>query len=85
MAAARAANAAQPDTHDYDEAATRDHFIDLLLREAGWDPDAPGVAEVPVAGMPSASGQGFVDYVLWGDDGRPLALVEAKAHPARPR
>jgi len=28
--------------------------------------------------MPTASGQGFVDYVLWGDDGKPLGLVEAK-------
>ena len=79
VAAARVANAAQPDRHDYNEEATRDHFIDLLLREAGWDPDASGVAEVEVAGMPTASGKGFVDYVLWGDDGSPLALVEAKA------
>ena len=28
--------------------------------------------------MPNGSGEGFVDYVLWGDDGKPLALVEAK-------
>ncbi len=28
--------------------------------------------------MPTESGQGFVDYVLWGDNGKPLALVEAK-------
>jgi type I restriction enzyme R subunit len=79
VAAARAANAARPDTHDYGEAATRDHFIDLLLREAGWNPDGPNVAEYEVSGMPYGTGQGFVDYVLWGDDGRPLALVEAKA------
>jgi type I restriction enzyme R subunit len=79
VAAARAANEAAPDAHDYGEAETRDHFIDLLLREAGWDPAAPGVAECAVEGMPNASGKGFVDYVLWGDDGRPLALVEAKA------
>ena len=79
VAAARAANAAQPDTHDYGEAATRDHFIDLLLREAGWNPAGENVAEYPVTGMPGASGKGRVDYVLWGDDGRPLALVEAKA------
>ncbi len=79
VAAARAANAQHPDTHDYGEAATRDHFIDLLLREAGWDPDGPDVAEYPVSGMPNLTGAGFVDYVLWGDDGRPLALVEAKA------
>jgi type I restriction enzyme R subunit len=79
VAAVRAANAAKPDTHDYNEAATRDHFIDLLLREAGWNPDGPNVAEYAVSGMPYGTGQGFVDYVLWGDDGRPLALVEAKA------
>lgn len=79
VAAARAANAALPDTHDYGEAATRDNFIDFLLREAGWNPTGANVAEYEVIGMPNASGQGFVDYVLWGDDGKPLALVEAKA------
>ena len=79
VAAARAANAARPDTHDYNEDETRRRFIDLLLREAGWDPDAPGVREVPVTGMPTPSGRGGADYVLWGDDGKPLAVVEAKA------
>ena len=42
----RAANAAKADTHDYGEADTRDHFVDKYLREAGWDPDAPGTTEV---------------------------------------
>jgi type I site-specific restriction endonuclease len=28
--------------------------------------------------MPNDQGEGFVDYVLWGDDGKPLAVVEAK-------
>ena len=28
--------------------------------------------------MPNATGEGFVDYVLWGDDGKPLAIIEAK-------
>ncbi|MCQ4162648.1 DEAD/DEAH box helicase family protein [Roseomonas sp. GC11] len=79
VAKAAAANAARPDTHDYAEAQTRDLYIDSLLREAGWDPQAPGVVEVPVTGMPNASGTGFVDYVLWGTDGKPLAVVEAKA------
>ncbi|WP_426954158.1 DEAD/DEAH box helicase family protein [Muricoccus radiodurans] len=79
VAKAAAANAARPDTHDYAEAQTRDLYIDSLLREAGWDPNAPGVAEVPVTGMPNPSGTGFADYVLWGADGRPLAVVEAKA------
>lgn len=79
VAAARLANAARPDHHDYGEAATRDNFIDLLLREAGWNPSAPNAVEYEVGGMPTASGKGFVDYVLWGDNGKPLALVEAKA------
>lgn len=79
VAAARQANAAVPDTHDYGEAETRDRFIDLLLKEAGWALDQPEDTEFEVAGMPSASGVGFVDYVLWGLDGKPLGLVEAKA------
>ncbi|UOE44152.1 DEAD/DEAH box helicase family protein [Agromyces larvae] len=79
IAEAKAQNAVVPDTHDYDEASTRDRFIDLLLREAGWDPTAPHVVEVPVTGLDgSPSGTGRVDYVLWGDDGKPLGLVEAK-------
>ncbi len=78
VAAARKANQAVPDPHDYDEAATRDAFIDLLLSEAGWPLDAPRDREFPVQGMPNQSGEGFVDYVLWGSDGKPLAVVEAK-------
>ncbi len=78
VAAAKAANAATPDTHDYSEAATRDYFIDLLLKEAGWQLDPKKNFEIEVTGMPNEQGKGFVDYVLWGDDGKPLALVEAK-------
>ncbi|SMX31900.1 DEAD/DEAH box helicase family protein [Actibacterium lipolyticum] len=78
VAAARKANQAVPDPHDYDEAATRDAFIDLLLAEAGWPLDQQRDRELPVKGMPNQSGEGFVDYVLWGDDGKPLAVVEAK-------
>jgi len=63
---------------DYSEAATRDLFIDLLLREAGWDPHGLNVSEYEVTGMPNNKGLGYVDYVLWGDDGLPLAIVEAK-------
>lgn len=78
IAAIRKANAAIPDDHDYSEAQTRDSFIDLLLTEAGWVLNQPRDREFPVSGMPNQSGDGFVDYVLWGDDGKPLALVEAK-------
>ena len=35
--------------------------------------------------MPNTEGKGFVDYVLWGDDGKPLALVEAKRTKRDPR
>ncbi|MCC7242385.1 MAG: DEAD/DEAH box helicase family protein [Acidobacteria bacterium] len=78
VAAAKKAAAAQPDTHDYSEADTRDYFIDLLLKEAGWPLDQARDREFEVAGMPNTQGKGFVDYVLWGDDGKPLGLVEAK-------
>lgn len=66
------------DTQDYREDETRDQFIDLLLNEAGWPLDKQRDREYPVTGMPSATGKGYVDYVLWGSDGLPLAVVEAK-------
>jgi len=68
----------QQDDRDYDEAETRDLFIDVLLREAGWPLADARDREYPVTGMPNQPGTGFVDYVLWGADGRPLAVVEAK-------
>lgn len=85
VAAAKQAAAAQPDTHDYSEAETRDYFIDLLLKEAGWALDEPRDREFEVSGMPNQEGKGFVDYVLWGDDGCPLGLVEAKRTRRDPR
>lgn len=82
IAASKAANEAQPDTHDYTEEQTRDLYIDLLLKEAGWALDQPQNNDVKrefeVQGMPNGQGVGYVDYVLWGDDGLPLAVVEAK-------
>ncbi|PSF29452.1 hypothetical protein C7H19_24345 [Aphanothece hegewaldii CCALA 016] len=78
IAAVKKANTSQPDPHDYSEAQTRDIFIDLLLKEVGWPLDQPRDREFEVTGMPNSSEQGFVDYVLWGDDGKPLGLVEAK-------
>lgn len=68
------------------EAQTRRIYIDMYLEEAGWDiletddlmqPGKAGI-EIKVAGMPTDSGEGFCDYVLYGRDGRPLAIVEAK-------
>ena len=76
--AAKKASASEPDTHDYSEAETRRSYIDVLLKEAGWILDPVKNFEVAVAGMPNNDGKGWVDYVLWGDDGKPLALIEAK-------
>ncbi|MCC6457983.1 MAG: DEAD/DEAH box helicase family protein [Caldilineaceae bacterium] len=78
VAAARAANSARPDTHDYSEQQTRDFYIDLLLKEAGWMLTQPRDREFEVDGMPNNTGKGYVDYVLWGDDDKPLAVIEAK-------
>ena len=85
VAEAKQAATAQPDTHDYSEAETRDYFIDLLLKEAGWPLDQARDREFEVSGMPNKQGKGFVDYVLWGDDGKPLGLVEAKRTRRDPR
>ncbi len=64
------------------EAETRKQLIDLLLKEAGWDDLKQGKdLEFEVRGMPlttNPSGIGYVDYVLWGKNGLPLAVVEAK-------
>jgi type I restriction enzyme R subunit len=78
IAEAKQRNARVPDTHNYSEEQTRDEFIDLLLHEAGWPLDQQQDREYEVGGMPSGSGKGYVDYVLWGRDGKPLAIVEAK-------
>ncbi len=78
LALAKKKSLETPDTHDYSEAKTREILIDVLLREAGWLLADPRDREFPVEGMPSESGNGRVDYVLWGDDGLPLAVVEAK-------
>lgn len=66
------------------ESETRKKYIDVALAEAGWRIADSGVmfpncyTEVPVEGMPNATGKGFVDYVLYGQDQIPLAVVEAK-------
>ena len=74
------------DKIDYSEAETRKLFIDLLLEEAKWEVlDKEGAIvpskaciEIEVTGMPNESGLGYVDYVLFGANGKPLAVVEAK-------
>ncbi len=60
------------------EAETRKKFIDVALKESGWSIGSNCTIEEPVTGMPNPSGTGFVDYVLWGKNSLPLAVVEAK-------
>lgn len=75
---------ATPDTHDYSEADTRSYLIDLDLNRAGWKLDQSRDREYEVQGMPNARGVGYADYVLWGDDGKPLGVIEAKKTTADP-
>ena len=75
----KAAQTVPPEAFDWSEAETRKYKIDALLAEAGWTgPGSGRDIEYEVHGMPSGSGVGYVDYVLRGADGKPLAVVEAK-------
>ena len=78
LAAIKAENETVPETRDWNESKTRRLIIDLALQRAGWPLDQEHDREYEVTGMPNASGVGYADYVLWGDDGKPLAVVEAK-------
>ena len=60
------------------EAETRKAYIDVMLMDGGWVKGRDWREEVYIENMPNASGEGYADYVLYGDDGRPLAVVEAK-------
>lgn len=73
----------------FSEAKTRQEIIDKRLAKAGWNVDNPSqvTAELNIwVGLPEGveepqhEHQGFqyADYVLLGDDGYPLAVVEAK-------
>lgn len=62
---------------DISEFETRKQFIDLDLKIAGWDRTNIR-EEVEVKGMPNTQEAGYVDYILYGENGKPLAVVEAK-------
>lgn len=75
-----------PHDSSISEAETRKLYIDMMLREAGWDvlttdgeiKPLKACIEIELQGMPNASGVGYADYVLFGADGLPLAVIEAK-------
>lgn len=68
----------------FNEETTRRRLIDQSLLAAGWNVGASGAnteqvkQEVALTGIRSGSGNGRADYVLYGDDGKPLAVIEAK-------
>ena len=78
LAEAKQRNIKVPDSHDYSEFETRKLIIDQLLIEAGWSIGKNVSEEFPVIGMPNTKVEGFADYVLWGDNGLPVAIIEAK-------
>lgn len=77
---------AQLSWNQISEAETRRLYIDMMLREAGWEvmsdsgdkQPAKACVEIKVQGMPNSQGMGYADYVLFGKDSRPLAVIEAK-------
>lgn len=62
---------------------TRKRYIDADLKANGYIFDQNArrnciEVEYPVVGMPNETGTGSVDYVIWGDTGRIIAVLEAK-------
>jgi len=67
-----------PKPLDISEFDTRKLYIDTMLIDAGWVEGKDWINEYELPGMPNKSELGFADYVLFGDDGKPLAVIEAK-------
>lgn len=67
------------------EFKTRKMYIDLEIELNGWIIGKDCLEEVEVEGMPNQAGIGYVDYVLFGDNGKPLAVIEAKKTSVNPR
>ena len=60
------------------EYETRKLYIDAMLQDAGWIENTNWYNEYEIPGMPNKSEVGFADYVLTGDAGQILAVIEAK-------
>ncbi len=80
LAALRVEGEKVADALAFSEAETRKNLIDDMLIEAGWDilDKSQVTFEEKVLHQPTQSGEGFADYVLWADNGKPLAVIEAK-------
>jgi len=72
------------DELEFDEETTRHRLIDSMLIDAGWNLASDGSntdevsQEEEIKYQPTQSGIGYADYVLWDDNGKPLAVIEAK-------
>ena len=75
----------------FSEAETRTYLIDQMLADEGWDvgkgsTDTDEVKkELRILHQDTESGEGFADYVLLDDNGKPLAVIEAKKTAADPQ
>ena len=67
-----------PKPLDLSEYQTRKIYIDAMLTDTGWTEGKDWINEYELPGMPNKSEVGYADYVLFSDDGRPLAVIEAK-------
>ena len=67
------------------EFETRKRYIDVELKLSGWDIGSDVGEEIEVKGMPNNEGVGYVDYILYGDNGKPLAVIEAKRTSKDPK
>ena len=67
------------------EFETRKRYIDVELKLAGWDFGKDIMEEIEVKGMSNDTGLGYVDYVLYGSNGKPIAIVEAKRSSKEPK
>ena len=67
-----------PKPLELSEYKTRKIYIDFMLQDAGWVEGKDWLNEVELYGMPNKSEVGYADYVLFGNDGKPLAVLEAK-------
>ena len=67
-----------PKPLEISEYKTRKLYIDVMLEDAGWTKGKDWLDEVELPGMPNQSEVGYADYVLYGEDGKALAVIEAK-------
>jgi len=70
---------------DVSEFLTRKKYIDVDLKLLGWVFGDDVREEVELFGMPNPKEKGYADYVLYGRDGLPLAVIEAKRTSKDPK